>query len=304
MDEHHPTPRTYTPNGRAEYKRKKRKKQILRRTIAVIVVLLVLILLFVLWIGPAFLWGSSEAESESDGTLSTGTTSAAISDSAVLAAESTNVLETQSTETTPTIDPTDWELLLVNQSHPLDSDFAPEVGIIPSDYIINAAANQFDSRAISYLTDMIEAAEKDGITLRVTSAYRDIAYQQRLFDNKVNALMSENSLDRATAEKEASTYVAIPGTSEHSTGLAVDIVSANYFTNNAELNENFENTEEFAWLSANAADYGFILRFPAGKEDITKISYEPWHYRYVGVENAKAIKEKGITLEEYLGEDA
>jgi len=92
--------------------------------------------------------------------------------------------------------------------------------------------------------------------------------------------------------------IAIPGTSEHSTGLAVDIVVLSHQT----LDEDFEKTEGFKWLSENAQKYGFILRYPKNKEEITGIKYEPWHYRYVGEENAKKINEQGICLEEYLAE--
>ena len=106
--------------------------------------------------------------------------------------------------------------------------------------------------------------------------------------------MENEGLDRTKATVEAATEIMIPGGSEHNAGLAMDICS---------LSESFEDTDEFAWLNENAADFGFILRYPkdARSKNITKVIYEPWHFRYVGVEAAKEIKAKGITLEEYLG---
>ena len=99
---------------------------------------------------------------------------------------------------------------------------------------------------------------------------------------------------RVEATQMAATRILPPGTSEHNAGLAMDICVAS-------TSANFEQTDEFAWLMENAADYGFILRYPEDKQDITKITYEPWHWRYVGVENAKAMKASGECLEEYLG---
>jgi D-alanyl-D-alanine carboxypeptidase len=99
-------------------------------------------------------------------------------------------------------------------------------------------------------------------------------------------------MDKVTATKEAAKIILPPGTSEHNLGLAMDIIS---------LEQSFENTKAFRWLSAHAQDYGFILRYPKDKEAITEIIYEPWHWRYVGIENAKKIKASGMCLEEYLG---
>ena len=103
------------------------------------------------------------------------------------------------------------------------------------------------------------------------------------------------------AEKEAARWVALPGTSEHNTGLALDIVYPGYYEDYGDLNEGFEETAAFDWLINNCTDYGFVLRYPKDKQDITGITYEPWHYRYVGVENAKAMEAAGQCLEEYLG---
>ncbi|MBQ7860248.1 MAG: M15 family metallopeptidase, partial [Faecalibacterium sp.] len=105
-------------------------------------------------------------------------------------------------------------------------------------------------------------------------------------------------LDEAAATEKAKTVVTPPGCSEHNCGLAADINSPEYYP----LEEPFKNTKAYAWLCAHAEEYGFILRYPKDKEDITGIIYEPWHWRYVGVENAKAINASGLCLEEYVAQ--
>lgn len=128
--------------------------------------------------------------------------------------------------------------------------------------------------------EMSEAIKKDGLSMRVVSAYRTENYQRNLYNNRV----------RTTGRINADNYSARPGHSEHQTGLAVDIGTTKGV---------FEYTPEFKWLQNHAHEYGFILRYPKGKEWITGYSYEPWHYRYVGVDAAKIIYEEGITYEEY-----
>ncbi len=119
--------------------------------------------------------------------------------------------------------------------------------------------------------------------------------QTRLFNNQVENYKSQ-VYSEEKAKLQAGKWIAVPGTSEHQLGLAVDVVSVN----NQTLDETQENTEEQKWLIKNSYKYGFILRYPTDKSDITGIGYEPWHYRYVGKEAAAVIKEKGICLEEYL----
>ena len=138
-----------------------------------------------------------------------------------------------------------------------------------------------------YLKDM----KKSGVTnIWVQSAYRSIEYQTDLFNNKINYFMLLGNT-REEAEKLTLQTINRPGTSEHNLGLAVDF---NY------VNNDFEKTEEFKWLQKNAENYGFILRYKQEKEDITKVDYEPWHWRYVGVENAKKMNELDMCLEEYI----
>ncbi|NMB13618.1 MAG: M15 family metallopeptidase, partial [Firmicutes bacterium] len=154
---------------------------------------------------------------------------------------------------------------------------------------------QFDRRAIEQLNSMLSDARAQGLSPVVCSAYRSLEYQQKLFDNQVNKQMSKG-LSREQADIEARKVVAYPGTSEHNLGLAVDIVSLSY----QHLDEAQANTAEVKWLIEHCSEYGFILRYPKDKIDITGVFYEPWHFRYVGIDAAKAITENGQCLEEYL----
>jgi D-alanyl-D-alanine carboxypeptidase len=137
---------------------------------------------------------------------------------------------------------------------------------------------------------MYLAAQKDGIDLYTVSGYRSYERQKTNFENKISTYRS-NGMSKVEATQKAATIILPPGTSEHNLGFAMDICS---------LEQSFENSKAFKWLNEHAADYGFILRYPKNKQDITKIIYEPWHWRYVGVEHAKAIKAAGVCLEEYL----
>ncbi len=186
----------------------------------------------------------------------------------------------------------DWALVLVNKDHTLPENFQVELANFSS-------TRKIDARALSYLQAMINDAKADGIKLNVISSYRSMQRQEELFTAKINEFIDDGNT-REEAEIEAAKIVAPPGTSEHGTGLAVDIVSMGWYENNASLTSKFDQTDEFKWLIANCAKYGFILRFPEGKEEITSIDYEPWHYRFVGPENARYIMENNLTLEEFL----
>lgn len=187
-----------------------------------------------------------------------------------------------------------WQLRLVNAANPLPDDFEPETS-----NIAGYEHRPFDMRAADWLEKMLNDAEQDGCKLYLVSGYRSIGRQRALFQIKTEELMQQG-LAAQQAEQEAARWVARPGTSEHNLGLAADIVSADWYTTHNDLTEDFEQTPAFAWLKANCAEYGFILRYPKEKEAVTGISYEPWHYRYVGQEAAKQIMLTGITLEEYL----
>lgn len=188
-----------------------------------------------------------------------------------------------------------WALRLVNAESPLPEGFSVETRAIPG-----YENREFDARAADALEQMLSDAEAAGCKLYLVSAYRSVARQDALFRRKTEAFMEEG-FPREEAERQAARYVARPGTSEHNLGLAADIVSADWYSSNNDLTTAFEDTPHFAWLAAHCADYGFILRYPEGKEAVTGVTYEPWHYRYVGADAARAIMENGLTLEEYVG---
>ncbi len=178
----------------------------------------------------------------------------------------------------------EWNLKLVNNDNSVDRTYVPEL----EEY---ADGIMFDKRAIKYLRNMINAMHKDKITgIWVQSAYRSYEKQEELFNRKVTSYKNQGK-GQEEAERLAQTLVQRPEMSEHNLALAADF--------NTVTNE-FENTKAFTWLQKNAQDYGFVLRYPKDKQDITKITYESWHWRYVGEEHAKVMKEKGYCLEEYI----
>lgn len=176
----------------------------------------------------------------------------------------------------------------------VNSDFA-----LPADYnptlaeAVPGSGVYLDYRVAPYYQQMYNAALAEGITLTPISGYRSYSRQEKNFEDRIKENM-DAGMDKTEATKAAATVIMLPGSSEHNAGLAMDICS---------LAQSFENYAEFEWLDQHAAEYGFILRYPKDEKskEITGVIYEPWHYRYVGVEAAKEIKERGITLEEYLG---
>ncbi|PFL15198.1 D-Ala-D-Ala carboxypeptidase VanY [Bacillus cereus] len=195
----------------------------------------------------------------------------------------------------PISDPNDWRIILVNREHMLSK----EIGIELTSITQNAKPNmKIDSRIATSYQDMVAAAKKDGINLYLRSGYRAIKLQQTYYDASVKSYKSQGLSDEEASAK-ALEYLQYPGASEHHTGLALDIISVEWQNTVEDLNATFENTDAFKWLDKNAAEYGFIIRYPKDKENITGIKYEPWHYRYVGKEVAAYLKEKGLTLEEY-----
>lgn len=181
-----------------------------------------------------------------------------------------------------------WNLVLVNSTHFMEEDDAPQLAEIENGYY-------FDARAAEYLKEMLAAGRKEGLDFQICSAYRTMEKQTSLYENKIQRLMAEG-LSYEKACEEAGTVVAYPGASEHQLGLAVDIVAKSY----QQLNEKQADTKEAKWLKENCWKYGFILRYPLDKTEETGIIFEPWHYRYVGRKAAKEITEQGICLEEYL----
>lgn len=184
--------------------------------------------------------------------------------------------------------PNDEYLVLVNREHSLEENYEPDDLVIPNIPLqtsSNMTAHVRYQVAVE-LENMFNDAKKVGINLIGISGYRSCDYQTTVYNDAVTN-------DGAIA---ADNYVAHPGHSEHQTGLAIDVLSDEY----SNLDEGFENTESFKWLSENISNYGFIIRYPKGKEDITGYSYEPWHLRYVGKNAAKEINDNQLTLEEYL----
>lgn len=178
----------------------------------------------------------------------------------------------------------DWRLTLANYENLLPENFTVKVSNIDN-------TRQFDSRAIGELNDMMNAMKKDGVTnVWVQSAYRSVARQKELYENSVKKYLQQGKTQEE-AEKLTDEYINKPGSSDHNLGLAVDF---NYVDNK------FEKLDGFKWLKKNAENYGFVLRYPKDKEDITKIAYESWHWRYVGVEHAKKMNDLNMCLEEYI----
>ena len=180
-------------------------------------------------------------------------------------------------------------LILVNKSNSLSRNYQPDDLVIPNirfDNIADDMVQYVRYDAAIALEELFQSAESQGINLIAVSGYRSYSYQDNVYRNEVN------TVGRIEADK----YVAKAGESEHQTGLSMDILSDEYLS----LDDGFENTIAFSWLENNMSKFGFILRFPKGKEDITGYSYEPWHIRYVGISAATEIMEEGLTLEEYL----
>ena len=182
-----------------------------------------------------------------------------------------------------------WALILVNWKNPLPDGFSiPELTQLRSGHAV-------DSRAYPELQAMMDDARAAGLQPLICSSYRTRDAQERLFEREVRNWMDRGYI-REEATDRAAMWVARPGTSEHQTGLAVDIVDMSYQI----LDEKQESTPVQKWLMAHCAEYGFILRYPTDKSALTGIGYEPWHYRYVGVEAAQEIMGRGLCLEEYL----
>lgn len=181
----------------------------------------------------------------------------------------------------------DWRYILVNKQHPIPEGYTFELSTI-------RGTLQCDSRILEDLIRMLQAAQKDGVYITVCSPYRDMDKQIKLFNRKINQYMNKG-YSYLDSYKLASQLVTVPGTSEHQLGLSIDFLANNY----RNLDYGFGRCAAGKWLYEHGYEYGFILRYPKGKENITGIDYEPWHYRYVGVEAATVIMQNGITLEEF-----
>lgn len=186
-------------------------------------------------------------------------------------------------------DTASWQMICLNKNRCVDSSYESSLSLS----YVAGSGEQMDSRAAAAYEKMYAAAAYDGIYLTPCSGYRSYSTQKRLYYEFYNEYIaqgySESEAHRLTSRRRNPA-----GSSEHNIGICMDIICAS-------SSAYFENTSAYAWLQNNAQDYGFILRYPADKESITGVKFEPWHWRYVGVENAAAIKNSGMCLEEYLG---
>ena len=183
-------------------------------------------------------------------------------------------------------------LILVNPDNYIPEGYTVELETVQSKY-------QLDKKAAESARNLLAAAKEAGFDVALCSAYRTVEKSAELYQRKVNELLSYG-YSEAEAKTEAAKWVAPPGTSEHHTGLAMDLVSTDYWGYYSDLEHDYENFDSFKWLYEHCDEFGFILRYPKDKQDITGITYEPWHYRYVGTEAAAYIMENGLCLEEYL----
>jgi LAS superfamily LD-carboxypeptidase LdcB len=232
-------------------------------------------------------WGTEEWLAERYGTSSNedaaAATTAAVEEPAATAdaAEELVVDETDDNGL-PDVDLTSWELMLVNTDSTLESTYEP-----PEIAYLDSNQCPVDSRIAEALTAFAEAARAEGLPVYLSSGYRPYSEQQYLYQRKIS---------QGYSAEEAATIVAVPGTSEHQTGLSCDITDVYRETKDSSL----EQTDTYKWLVEHCQEYGFIVRYPNDKQEITNIIYEPWHFRYVGVEAATYIMENNLCLEEFL----
>lgn len=183
-------------------------------------------------------------------------------------------------------------MVLVNHTSKMPDDYTFDTKECGSATAVNKT---LQTVACDAFLEMQKAAAADGVTVWMQSGYRSVKYQTSLYERKTKYYL-DKGYDNATAREKAAAVVNPPGYSEHNCGLAADLNSPEH----TGLDEGFEKTAAFRWLCEHAGDYGFILRYPKDAEDKTEIIYEPWHWRYVGVENAAKINASGLCFEEYI----
>lgn len=184
----------------------------------------------------------------------------------------------------------DPRMILVSRTHKMPEDYSIETKECGSATAINKT---LQTEAADAFLSMQAAAAKDGVDVRMQSGYRSVSYQKKLYDNKTQ-YYRDKGLSEAAAREKAAVIVNPPGCSEHNCGLAADLNSPEHTT----LDTGFADTAAFRWLCENAEQYGFILRYPKEAESVTGITYEPWHWRYVGAENAALLNQSGLCLED------
>ena len=280
MDQQHrPTHRRLT---RAEVRRRRRSRAIRRVAGLTAVVCLVVGGAAVLLHRKAPVPSASAAES----------TSAAASEGAEESRD--NALGLTKAEAEAAAMLADPMMVLVNHTNKMPDNYTFDTKECGSQTAVNKT---LQTPACDAFLEMQKAAAADGVTVWMQSGYRSVKYQTGLYERKTK-YYTDRGYDTATAKEMAAAVVNPPGYSEHNCGLAADLNSPEH----TGLDEGFENTMAFRWLCEHAVEYGFILRYPKGAEDKTEITYEPWHWRYVGRENAAKISASGLCFEDYIAQ--
>lgn len=270
-----------------------RRKAIIRRRIflGACFAVLALVVALIIFIISAVTSYKNDTQNSSD--ILTSSISSDSSEPEVSEEESSTETESSSKESssqTPADNNLDADfscLLLVNGSNPLPDTYDSEVRAslveIDKQYRNNDNVTQIHKDVYPYITAMVAAAQADGVGLKVWSPFRSYAIQKDLFQKQVNRVGGD--------EEKAATVVARPGTSEHNTGLCADFNMAS---------DAFENTQMYSWMTENAEDYGFVMRYRKDKQPITGVIHESWHWRFVGIKHAKKMNELDMCLEEYV----
>lgn len=188
---------------------------------------------------------------------------------------------------------TDYSLILVNYDH----SFSDDDLTVPLKTLKDG--HQVAEEVYEPFQQMLAAAKEAKFDLTVVSSYRSVATQKQVYQNSISDNLAQGS-SQTEALNQTEDYVAKPGESEHHTGLALDILETKWFASGKGLEAEFGDTDAGKWIDANCVEYGFIIRYPKNKEEITKIKYEPWHLRYVGKEHAQYMKENNLSFEEYI----
>ena len=280
----HPHRRRLT---RAEVRRRRRSRAI-RRVAGLTVILCVAVG------GVSFLLTHHAAIPSASAASAISMPAQSIADSTVSSAENTaapaNALGLTADEARAML--ADPLMVLVNHTSKMPDDYTFDTKECGSATAVNKT---LQTVACDAFLEMQKAAAADGVTVWMQSGYRSVKYQTSLYERKTKYYL-DKGYDNATAKEKAAAVVNPPGYSEHNCGLAADLNSPEH----TGLDEGFEKTAAFRWLCEHAGDYGFILRYPKDAEDKTEIIYEPWHWRYVGVENAAKINASGLCFEEYI----
>ncbi len=271
--------------------RKKRRLKI--KNIVIFVILLLLILAAVIAGLTALFGGKGGEQKPSSSAAAPGVSGSGSTESGDSSPSSSNSVISEPDDS--------WQLILANPDSPVPDGFTVDLTDITGHYEdIPALDNmKVDSRIVEPLLQMFQAAKADGQRLFLRASYRTVALQQTYYDWHINHYKEQGHTEEEAKELTLR-YIAYPGTSEHHTGLAVDIISVEWQNSGKEIIDTFDQTTEAEWLKNNAHRFGFIMRYPKDKEDVTKIGYEPWHFRYVGKAHAAAVYNAGLCLEEYL----